>query len=288
MAIPGIIAIGLDKTDPAADLIVIRNCIFVANCVLTVTCTLFLILFRGKPKRPPSKIAMEAEKIVTEKRSGSELCVILSKLCKNSNFICNCNIFVIFWGIQSTMAVILTPMFAPGLYSTSELSLIGVSFVLGGMIFLFVYGIVLDRTQAYLKAARLLTTSTVFLGIAGIWVIPAGNISLTSSWAFVTGSFLLPIFTVSLPYTIVITHPIPSDAANGIMITGSYIFATVGCLAGAAFFEKDWYPAIFTFIGLVMIASLASWCMGNPKPINNVDLGSDTILREEEDEIDKK
>ena len=189
--------------------------------------------------------------------------------------------------MQSTMAVILTPLFNPGNYSTSELSLIGVSFVLGGMIFLFVFGIVLDRTQAYLKAARLLTTAVVLLGIAGIWIIPAGNISATSSWAFVTGAFLLPIFTVSLPYTILITHPIPSDAANGIMITGSYIFATVGCLGGAAFFETYWYPAIFTFIGCVMIACIAAWLMGNPRT-KTVDLGSDTILKDEEEEGRKR
>ena len=102
------------------------------------------------------------------------------------------------------------------------------------------------------------------------------------------GSFLLPIFTVSLPYTIIITHPIPSDAANGIMITGSYIFATVGCLGGAAFFETMWYPAIFTFIGSVVIACAASWMMGHPKPSANVDIASDTILRDDENEKEQK
>ena len=146
MAIPGVIAIGLDKTDAAADIIVIRNCVFVADCILSVICLLFLILFRGKPAQPPSKMALEAEKVATEKRTNQEMGSILSKLCRNANFVCNCVIFVIFWGLQSTMAVILTPLFSPGKYSTSELSLIGVSFVLGGMIFLFVYGIVLDKT----------------------------------------------------------------------------------------------------------------------------------------------
>ena len=86
---------------------------------------------------------------------------------------------------------------------------------------MFLFGIVLDRTQAYLKASRLLTTTFVLIAIAGIWIIPAGKILLASLWAFFIGAFLLPVFTVSLPFTILITHPIPSDAANGLMITGS-------------------------------------------------------------------
>ena len=70
MAIPGVIAIGLDKTDAAADIIVIRNCVFVADCILSVICLLFLILFRGKPAQPPSRMALEADKVATEKRSN--------------------------------------------------------------------------------------------------------------------------------------------------------------------------------------------------------------------------
>ena len=62
MAIPGVIAMGLDKTDAEADFVTVRNCILCANCILTVICTLFLILFRGKPEHPPSRIAIESEK----------------------------------------------------------------------------------------------------------------------------------------------------------------------------------------------------------------------------------
>ena len=150
MAIPGVVAMGLDKTDPIADFNTVRSCILVANSIATVFCFLFLILFRVKPPHPPSKIAIEAEKRTISNRSSAQWGPILKQLCRNRNYICNMIIFVIFWGIQSTVAVILTPMFAPGGYTTSELSLIGVSFVSGGMMFLFVYGLILDRTKGYL------------------------------------------------------------------------------------------------------------------------------------------
>lgn len=58
VAIPGIFAIGLDKTDPKADIQVIKNSIFAANCLTSVICALFLIFFKSKPKSPPSKIAL--------------------------------------------------------------------------------------------------------------------------------------------------------------------------------------------------------------------------------------
>ena len=69
VAIPGVVAIGLDKHDPEADLRVTRNSIFVANCLVTVLCILFLIFFQSKPKNPPSKLALEAEKIASSRRS---------------------------------------------------------------------------------------------------------------------------------------------------------------------------------------------------------------------------
>ena len=162
------------------------------------------------------------------------------------------------------MAVILTPLFSPGGYTTSELSLIGVCFVSGGMIFLFIYGIVLDRTQDYLTAARLIALSVLVCGCVAPWIIPAGNITITCIWAFTTGSFVLPTFTVCLPFTVVLTHPIPSDAANGIMITGSYIFATIGCLAGAELFLEEWYVGIVIFNCFVVIAVIAAFVMRDP------------------------
>ena len=103
-------------------------------------------------------------------------------------------------------------------------------------------------------------------GIAAPFIIPAGNITYTCTWAFITGSFLLPIFTVALPFTVTLTHPIPSDAANGIMMTGSYIFATIGCLGGAPLFEDNWYLAIGIFISICFIALIASLVMGEPEP----------------------
>jgi len=119
MAIPGVIAVGLDKTDPVADFNTIRECILVANGVLTVTCTLFLVLYRAKPPHPPSRIAVEAEKKTLTNRKAGNWGPILKQLCRNKDYICNATIFVIFWGIQSTVAVILTPLFAPGGYTTS-------------------------------------------------------------------------------------------------------------------------------------------------------------------------
>ena len=281
MAIPGVIAMGLDKTDAKADFNTVRSCILVADIISTFMCVMFLLVFRAKPKHYPSKIAVEAERRSNANRNSSQWRTILVKLCHNKNYICNATIFMIFWGIQSTMAVILTPLLSPGNYTTSELSLVGVCFVSGGMVFLFVYGIVLDRTRAYLTAARLISTVVIFCGVAAIWIIPAGNIVITCAWAFITGSFVLPIFTVCLPFTITLTHPIPSDAANGIMMTGSYIFATIGCLGGAALFEKAWYLGIFIFIGFVVIAFIASMLLKEPKP--TVRLG-EFIETEKEDE----
>ena len=87
------------------------------------------------------------------------------------------------------MGVILTPVVSIGGYSTSGISSIGVSFVSGGIIFLFVYGIILDRNKGYLIATRLITGVVLVCWIVAAWVIPAGNLALTCGLIFIIGSF---------------------------------------------------------------------------------------------------
>jgi len=155
------------------------------------------------------------------------------------------------------------------------------------MVFLFVYGIILDRTKAYLKAARLITFAVTISGMAGPLIIPAGNITLTCCWAFFTGSFLLPIFVVALPFTVILTHPIPSDAANGIMLTGSYIFATVGCLGGAPLFEKHWNYGITIFICCSATAFVASLIMKEPEANEESSNKKESVDSEVDLEVDE-
>ena len=150
------------------------------------------------------------------------------------------------------------------------------------MISLFVFGIVLDKTQSYLGAARVLTTLQVILNTLGIWVIPSGNVAIAGTWGFIYGAALMPIFTVSLPFNTFITHPIPSDAANGIMLTGANVFATVGGLGGSAFFIAYWYPAVFTFIAVYTVACIASWLMKIPMKKNLAYLEADSLSKDEQ------
>ena len=81
----------------------------------------------------------------------------------------------------------------------------------------------------------------------------------------------MPIFTVALPFTITLTHPIPSDATNGIMMTGSYIFSSFGSLGGAALFEKHWGLGIAILIGFVLVTLIASFVMKNPNSDCDID-----------------
>jgi len=83
MAIPGIVAVGLDTADPKADLLTIRECILVSNVILTFFCMLFLIFFRHKPLNPPSKMAVEADNIkaVSDRDNSASWGFLLKKLC---------------------------------------------------------------------------------------------------------------------------------------------------------------------------------------------------------------
>ena len=93
--IPGIFAAGLDVSDSEADLLVLKKTIYTQNGLITLVSLLFLILFKAKPKTPPSKTAYEAEHTAAKTKVKGEKRGLCKVLCCNLSFVCNCIIFAI-------------------------------------------------------------------------------------------------------------------------------------------------------------------------------------------------
>ena len=98
-SIPGFFSKGLDKKDPKQDINLIRNCILTANIIMSVISTFYLLLFRGKPKHPPSKLAAEsAGHKAFRQKAKREMGKLLSTLCMNKDWVCNAIIFMLMFG----------------------------------------------------------------------------------------------------------------------------------------------------------------------------------------------
>ena len=149
--------------------------------------------------------------------------------------------FVTIFGTLTSFPVFLSNLFKPGNYSTSDLSLIGVLSIAGGLFGSLFTGIFLDKTQAYLCVSRLQTFSCAILQGLAIWVIPSGNITLACAWCACIGFWFSMTFPCYINYSIILTHPIPSDATNGIMIALSFVYSSFNGLVLAKVIEDHWY-----------------------------------------------
>ena len=91
LAVTGVVAIGLDKTDPVACSNTIRKVTLVQNIIVSFFVLMILIFFREKPVYPPSPLAV-VRRVIT----GTGLSDDLAILRKNWNYIGNAWVFIVF------------------------------------------------------------------------------------------------------------------------------------------------------------------------------------------------
>ena len=101
-------------------------------------------------------------------------------------------------------------------------------------------------------------------------MIPSGNVPLAMSWAIGSQCLLAPIFACCINFSILLTYPLPTASANGIMVGSAFIFSSAFVLGGAKIFETDWVVGLYVLIGTFTIALIAAWIMRNPKKKHDI------------------
>ena len=138
--------------------------------------------------------------------------------------------------------------------------------MVGGIGCMIGFGVVLDKTKAFLTALRLIAITMTVLICFAPWVIPLGNVAVASIWVFCIGAFMFPSFPTCIAFSVRLTHPIPSDVANGLMMSSSYVFSSIWGLVGASIFNYRWWIGITCFITFSLIALLGSFFTKDPLP----------------------
>ena len=112
--------------------------------------------------------------------------------------------------------------------------MIGAGFVAFGVLGTGIVGIIIDRTKAYIKVIRVITTVCAIALLAGIWVVPSGNIFITLIFGCLLGCFMTPILPAGYSFSVHLTHPLPPAVSNGLMMTGAQTYTTLMSCIGAA------------------------------------------------------
>ena len=131
--------------------------------------------------------------------------------------------------------------------------------MVGGFASMVISGKILDRTRAFLTSLRAVSVSLTLLICIAPWVIPSGSVVIACSWVFLIGVFMFPAFPICIAFSVRLTHPVPCDVANGLMMSTSYIFSSVWGLVGATIFNYSFMIGISCFIFFSLVATIAAF-----------------------------
>ena len=137
--------------------------------------------------------------------------------------------FVIVWGSYITLGNCLTPMFSSQ-FSPAEISIIGIIFVITGVIGCYLMGVFIDKKQKHLIAIRCIVIGMVLLYGSSVFLIPIGNLAVTGAFAFFLGLTNVPILPSSYSYATKLVGQMPPAVVNGLMMSGAQFYSFLASL----------------------------------------------------------
>ena len=112
---------------------------------------------------------------------------------------------------------------------------------------------------------------------------------MTCVWCLLMGIIFAFTFPCYINYNVLLTHPVPSDITNGIIIALAHVYAIFSGTLQTKLFEEQWYVGNGVLIGTSIAMCIASWVMGLPKEKTASSLRNQSVGEEENEEtIDKR
>jgi len=208
----------------------IRASLFLQAIIGSVILILVAIFFKNAPPSPPSPIAIETD---TQAQIPFMQGVKGSFTNRNSLFLLIS--FGILNGTMNTLGTIIGIIAGNYGYSTSDASLFGATFIVGGFIGSGVFGTIVELRKNY----KVMLTLIAFLSI----VLPTVLIILfayeaqkllVATGATLTGFAIIPVLAVAIDFAAELTYPIPPQISSGLMFASGNTFGIIMTLSSLA------------------------------------------------------
>jgi MFS transporter, FLVCR family, feline leukemia virus subgroup C receptor-related protein len=181
----------------------VYNLLLVESIMITVCVIFFFIVFRTKPDTPPSAAAMAKQADITE-----GMCKDIAKLFLNVNYVLIFVIFSCMYTVYAGLGFVINPLLTPYGYTPTQISAIGVVFVLTGSTASVLAGMFLDRTKKYLFTLRLVPCVSTLAAMIGFFLVPTGIFLWAAVTVGIAGFMMVPIISVSYNFATEVTHPV--------------------------------------------------------------------------------
>ncbi|MFX0152764.1 MAG: MFS transporter [Candidatus Hodarchaeota archaeon] len=231
------IIIVMMATYPLYEINGIEFVLLVYGLLSFISMVLYLLFVKDKPLQPPNPYFRE--KIFQTKG--------IKNLFKNRDF--NLLVFLLFAGLGIFNALLsaiddIFSRFSPNTGIIGGLIIVGGIF---GAVILSSLSDKLGKRKIFLNVGLIVSTPlALLLGVTG-----AGDFVFTIIIAFIFGFILVPALPVGLTYAAEITHPVPEESSNGVLMM-------FGQLGGIIFLIM---PDMILFAGVFGIAAIVSLLM---------------------------
>jgi MFS family permease len=231
------IIIAMIATYPLYEIFGIEFVLLIYGLLSLISMVLYLIFVRDRPLQPPNSYFREK----SFQTKG------MKSLFENRDF--KLLIFLLFAGLGIFNALLsaiddIFSRFSP------ETGMIGAMIIVGGIFGAVIISSLSDKLGKrviFLNVALIVSTPLVLLlGLTG-----AGDFTLTLILAFIFGFILVPALPIGLTYAAEITHPVPEESSNGVLMM-------FGQLGGIIFLI---IPDMIIFAGILGIAAIVSFLM---------------------------
>jgi sugar phosphate permease len=263
MSLPGIL-VAKGSSDGVGQMLLLELFMALAAFIWCYAC------FENEPKMPPSRAAAEKRRMRQEQREagtdqGESLKSVLNdykSLLKEPNFCFMLVAFSLGLGGFNCLFTDMEQLLQPAGYSSSDASIIGVCFILGGAVFGPLSALLLDRTHAYNSMLKICFCCTLAFGINFTLQIRPDNNMIICASAAGFGAASVPILPIALAVTTEVTYPLPEEASTGLLILGGNYFGVFFTYYFAELLEKSTtFTGVFTPAAYAMIAILTVACL---------------------------
>ena len=146
-------------------------------------------------------------------------------------------------------------------YQIKDNALIGVVFILAGIVGSFAGAIVIDKHRKFKHSVIVIGLfGLIFYGLLMLTLpTPDHNMALVVINFGLIGLFVVPILPISFAFAVELTYPIPEPMSNGMMLLLSKIYgAILGVVAGMLSAEST-YLALSLFLMNALLSMVFSF-----------------------------
>ena len=166
----------------------------------------------------------------------------------NANYKLICFVFSMSYGYYTGLGAMISVVMTPLGYTSKQASIMGVCFLLSGILGAFIVSKIIDRTKKFLIILKTVVLLMLFFVAMTLYTLPSKNFTLLALNGCLAGFFTLPIIPVAFQLSVELSHPVSEALSNGLMMLFSQVFGIFVTYLGTYLAKQNPENCVYLFV----------------------------------------